>query len=366
LECPIELGERSGDQLCQDLLSLLADPTIASKRWVYEQYDTMVRTNTVIGPGGDAALVRLKETGQALAMSVSGNGRYCYLDPRRGARLAVAESARNVSATGATPIGGTNCLNFGSPEKPTILWQFIEAIEGMRDACEALGIPITGGNVSFYNETGGRAIYPTPVVGVVGLLEKAEQHVKPAFRHPGRTLIVLGGVLTGEEEPWTAFGSSQYAQKILGNLWGVPPWVDLGYEARVQACCRRLVAEGLIESTHDLSDGGLGVALAECVMASGIGADVKLNFGDDPRLLLFSEDPSRILVTAAEKDLPLIDRIISEYNIRAAAVGTTGGATLDVSRQGTQLFRLSLATMRSRYDAALSNAVDAVSASTVS
>ncbi|MBI3934769.1 MAG: phosphoribosylformylglycinamidine synthase subunit PurL [Acidobacteria bacterium] len=360
LQCPVELGARSGEDLARDLLRLLGNPTVASKRWIYEQYDTMVRTNTVIGPGGDAALLRLKETGQGLVMSVGGNGRYCFLDPRRGARLAVAESARNVSTAGATPIGATNCLNFGNPEKPTILWQFVEAVEGMAEACEALSIPITGGNVSFYNETDGQAIYPTPVVGVVGLLEKAEQHAGIGWRQPGRSIIVLGGVLTGQEDPLPPFGASQYAQAILGTLWGIPPWVDLGYEYRVQACCRKLIAEGLIRSAHDLSDGGLGVAVAECSIADNMGAKIDLNFADDPRLLLFAEDPSRILATAEETDLARVDKIISEYNIRAGVIGLTGGATLDVSWQGQRLFQIAVAQLRSCYETPLAQAVESV------
>ena len=360
LECPVELGARSGEDLARDLLHLLSEPNIASKRWIYEQYDTMVRTNTVIGPGGDAALIRLKETGQALAISVSGNGRYCFLDPRRGARLAVAESARNVSASGATPIGATNCLNFGNPEKPTVLWQFVEAVEGMSEACEALQIPITGGNVSFYNETEGRPIYPTPVVGVVGLLETVEHHATIGWRQPGRSIIVLGGVLSGQENPLPPFGASQYAQTVLGALWGIPPWVDLGYEARVQACCRKLIAEGLIRSAHDVSDGGLGVSLAESCIRENMGAKIELNLTEDPRLLLFAEDPSRIVVTAEETGLARVDRIISEYNIRAGVIGRTGGATLDVSWQGERLFQITVAQLRSSYESALPEAVEAL------
>jgi phosphoribosylformylglycinamidine synthase len=361
LECPTPLPKRGGEELGEDLLELLRDPTIASKRWIFEQYDTMVRTNTIIGPGGDAALLHLKETGQALAMAVDGNGRYCLLDPRRGARLAVAEAARNVSATGATPIGATNCLNFGNPEKPPILWQFKEAVEGMAEACEGLSIPITGGNVSFYNETEGRAIYPTPVVGVVGLLESVARRATIAFREEGHTLVVVGGVLTDSKEPMTSFGSSQYAKTILRNLWGLPPAVDLAYEERVQACCRHLIGEGLAESAHDLSDGGLAVALAECAIAAGVGATVDLNLPDDPRLLLFAEDPSRILITVADGKLGEVDRIVSEYNIRAARIGVTGGTTLAVSRQSERLFEISLATLRSCYEAPLGQTLEAVS-----
>jgi phosphoribosylformylglycinamidine synthase len=257
------------------------------------------------------------------------------------------------------PIGGTNCLNFGNPEKPTILWQFTEAIDGMKEACEALDIPITGGNVSFYNETGGRAIYPTPVVGVVGLLEKVEKHVTAPFPQEGLTIIVLGGVLPKQERAWVAFGSSQYAQAILGTLWGTPPALDLPYERRVQECCRKLIEQGLIESAHDLSDGGLVVAIAECAISSGIGAKVDLNFVDDPRLLLFAEDPSRILVTVPEKARPEVESVISEYNVLAAAIGTTGGEALDISWKGQPLFHLTIPTLRSRYESALPQALEA-------
>jgi phosphoribosylformylglycinamidine synthase len=363
LDCPVELGERGGKELAVDLLKLLSEPTIASKGWIYEQYDTQVRTNTVIGPGGDAALLRLKETGQALAMSVAGNGRYCFLDPQRGARLAVAEAARNVSATGAFPIGATNCLNFGNPEKPTIMWQFVQAVEGMATACEALSIPITGGNVSFYNETDGEAIYPTPVVGVVGLLEHVAHHVSTGWQQPGLSVIVLGGVLTGQEAPLTPFGSSQYAQTVLGSLWGLPPFVDLAYESRVQACCRQLISEGLVRSSHDLSDGGLGVALAESCLKASIGTKIELNFNDDPRLLLFAEDPSRILVTVQDTALSQIDQIISHYNIRGAVIGVTGGDTLDVSWQQERLFQIPVAQLRASYESALPKALDIVAGS---
>jgi phosphoribosylformylglycinamidine synthase len=314
----------------------------------------------VIGPGGDAALVRLKETGQALAMSVDGNGRFCMLDPRRGARMIVAEASRNVSATGAVPIGATNCLNFGNPERPSILWQFAEVIDGMAEACRALEIPITGGNVSFYNETEGRAIDPTPVVGVVGLLQKSDCFARIGFRREGRRIIVLGGVVTIREDPLISFGSSQYAQTVLGTSWGIPPWVDLEYEKRVQACCRHLIADALVDSAHDLSDGGLAVALAESCMAGGQGASVNLTPNGDPRLLLFAEDPSRILMSVGEKDLEKVGRVVSEYNIETVVLGTTGGATLSLSHQGEALFEVPVSVLRSHYEAALEQALEAV------
>jgi len=358
----------TGAELREDLLKLLGSPTIASKRWISEQYDTMVRTNTVIGPGGDAALLRIKETSQGLAMSVDGNGRYCFLDPRRGARLAVAESARNVSVTGARPLAATNCLNFGNPEKPAIMWQFREVIEGMSEACEALSIPITGGNVSFYNETEGRPIYPTPVVGVVGLLENVERHATAAFRNSGRTILLLGGLVedsgpTPASESVSAFGSSEYVRTILGTLWGVPPLIDLEVERRVQAGCRRMISEGLVESAHDVSDGGLAVCLAECCLGNRIGATVELSRGASRLNWLFAEDPSRIVISVPPDHLAVVDRIAGEYNIRAEFIGTTGessepdGSMLRFLERGQLLFEVAIAQMGSVFGAALEKAL---------
>ena len=360
LEPPAPLAPRSGPELAEDLLKLLATPTIASKRWIFEQYDTMVRTNTVIGPGGDAALLRLKETGQGLAMAVDGNGRYCYLDPRRGAQLAVAESARNVSVTGARPLAATNCLNFGNPEKPPVMGQFREVIEGMAEACEALEIPITGGNVSFYNETEGQAIYPTPVVGVVGVLENMERRCAPAFQNSGRSILLLGRSPLSPEEFAITFGSSQYAQTILGTLWGLPPAINLDLEKRVQACCRRLIAEGLAESAHDVSDGGLAVALAECCLGRGIGAAVELPSGADRREWLFAEDPSRILLSVPGNWIADAKRIVGEYNVATESIGTTGGTTLQVLEGGQGLFDIPVSSLRIPYETGFERAVEGV------
>ena len=363
-----------GKVLANGLLKLLGDPTIASKRWITEQYDTMVRTNTVIGPGGDAALLRIKETSQGLAMSVDGNGRYCVLDPRRGARLAVAESARNVSVTGAEPIAATNCLNFGNPEKPGTMWQFCEVIDGITEACEALATPITGGNVSFYNETEGRPIYPTPVIGVVGIIDDAARRATPAFKNPGRTIMLLGRTQISSaqrEDARITFGSSQYSQTVLGAMWGLPPEVDLDTEKRVQAACREMIAEGVAESAHDLSDGGLAVTLAECCIASGVGAAVELPRTDatspGPLFALFSEEPSRIIVSVAGNLLADAGRIAAKYQIAAEAIGTTGGDTLKVSSklpgknfgEGQLLFELGIAQLREPFETVLANAVAA-------
>ncbi|HEV2444279.1 MAG TPA: phosphoribosylformylglycinamidine synthase subunit PurL, partial [Candidatus Sulfopaludibacter sp.] len=242
------------------LPNLLAAVDICSKRWIWEQYDFQVRTNTIAGPGSDAAIVRIKETGTSVAMSLDGNGRYCYLSPREGARLAVAESCRNLSTIGAQPVAATNCLNFGNPERPEIMAQLVEAIEGMSEACRFFETPITGGNVSLYNETLGEGIYPTPVIGVVGLMP-TQNPVTIPFKSAGRSIILLGGIGTCDD---TRFGGTQYAKEIVKQLWGLPPALDMEKEKRVQAAMREIVAGGFAESAHDLGDGGLAVSLAEC------------------------------------------------------------------------------------------------------
>ncbi|HLA39169.1 MAG TPA: AIR synthase related protein, partial [Candidatus Glassbacteria bacterium] len=307
-------------------------------------------------------LLRLKETGQGLAMSLDGNGRWCWLDPRRGARLAVAEAARNVSVTGAQPLGATNCLNFGNPEKPTVMWQFREVIEGISEACEALSIPITGGNVSFYNETDGRPIYPTPVIGVVGLLAKAERHATVPFKNSDRAILLLSGPAaanSGKDFPIT-FGSSQSALSILGSVWGLPPQVDLAYECRVQACCRRWIAEGLVESAHDISDGGLAVALAECCIGAGIGAALDMPAAADPLRWLFAEDPSRILVTVGQNQVAEALRLAAEYNLVVETIGSTGGDNFTVSLSELTVLEVSVSDLRLSYETALEQAVEKV------
>ena len=257
----IHLSE-SGDFSLQ-LKRLLASPNICSKRWVWQQYDHMVQTNTVEAPGaGDAGVIRIKGSKRGLAMALDGNGRWCYLDPRLGAMHAVAEGARKVACAGATPIGATNCLNFGNPEKPHIMWQFSQVIDGITKACEELDTPITGGNVSFYNETLGEGIYPTPVIGVVGILEDvhktAKMHFAQAGRESARKIVLLRGDDAGDAvDAELEFGSSEYAKEILGAVWGYPPELDLEKEATLQRALVALIQAGLIESAHDCSDGGL-------------------------------------------------------------------------------------------------------------
>ena len=278
---------RSAD-LSADLKALLDSADITPKQWIWEQYDYMVRTNTIAGPGGDAAIIRIKETGTSVAMSLDGNGRYAYLSPREGAKLAVAECCRNLSTVGAQPVAATNCLNFGNPERPEIMAQLVEAIEGMAEACEFFETPITGGNVCLYNETLGEGIYPTPVMGIVGLMKTAEP-VTIHFKNAGRAVILLGGLGDCDD---VHFGGTQYAKVILKELWGLPPKLDMEREKRVQAAIREIVQEGLVESAHDLSDGGLAITAAECCGPAGASLNVDCTLR--PEFALFHEAPSRI------------------------------------------------------------------------
>ena len=272
-EVPANVALGSKTEFTDELKQLLASPNICSKRWVFEQYDSMVQTNTVEGPGGEGGVIRIKGTQRGLAMALDGNGRWCYLDPKLGAMHAVAESARNVACTGATPVAATNCLNFGNPEKPHIMWQFSQMIDGITKACEELETPITGGNVSFYNETLGEGIYPTPVIGIVGILEDVHKAVGPHFREPGRALLLLRGSEPGDASDVEAeFGSSEYAKEILGEIWGFPPSLELEKEAALQKAIVEMIDAGLLESAKDCSEGGLAVTLAECGFAHGIGA----------------------------------------------------------------------------------------------
>jgi phosphoribosylformylglycinamidine synthase subunit PurL len=254
-------------------------------------------------------------------MSLDGNGRYCYLDPREGAKLIVAECCRNLSTAGAQPIAATNNLNFGNPERPEIMAQIVEAIEGMAEACTFFETPITGGNVSLYNETLGEAIFPTPVMGIVGLLKTAKP-LPMRFQTAGRTVVLLGGLGTSDE---VRFGGTQYAKAVVGALWGLPPALDMDYEKRVQAAIREVAAAGLAESSHDVADGGLAVALAECSF-DGIGARVKLDSGLRPELTLFHEGPSRIVVSTASPDA--VAAIAAKHGVECATLGTTEADSL--------------------------------------
>ena len=326
----VALGEKT--DFTDELKRLLASPNVCSKRWVFEQYDSMVQTNTVEGPGGEGGVIRVKGTQRGLAMALDGNSRWCYLDPKLGAMHAVAESARNVACTGATPIAATNCLNFGNPEKPHIMWQFSQTIDGITKACEELETPITGGNVSFYNETLGEGIYPTPVIGVVGILEDVHKAVGPHFRQTGRALVVLCGCEPGDTSDVEAeFGSSEYAKEILGRIWGFPPSLELEKEAALQKAIVEMINQGLIESAKDCSEGGLAVTLAECGFARGIGAQVDLSsYGLVPEFVLFGEDASRILISCDPQNVGRIQQLAVQFGLSAESIGETVQDKLEI------------------------------------
>ncbi|MEQ1946361.1 MAG: phosphoribosylformylglycinamidine synthase subunit PurL [Bryobacteraceae bacterium] len=313
---PLEAQEFQSTDLNADLLALVASGDLCSKRWIWDQYDYMVRTNTVAGPGGDAAIIRIKELDLSIAMSLDGNGRYCALSPREGAKLLVAECCRNLSTVGATPVAATNNLNFGNPERPEIMAQIVEAIEGLGEACTHFDTPITGGNVSLYNETLGEAIWPSPVLGIVGLLKTGAPTTIP-FKQEGRTVMLLGGL--GTCDP-VRFGGTQYVKVVLKSIWGLPPALDMDYEKRVHTAIREVVNGGHAESAHDLGEGGLAVALAECC-AGGVGADVQFHTALRPELALFHEGPSRVLVSTADPEA--VERIAAKNNIEVVRLGVT-------------------------------------------
>ena len=318
------------------LRRLLASPTIASKRWVYRQYDHMVRTNTLVFPGMGAGVIRVKETGRALALSVDCNARYVYLDPFLGAQHAVAEASRNVACAGGEPIGATNCLNFGNPQRPEIMWQFGRAVEGIGAACRALDLPITGGNVSLYNETDGSGVLPTPVLGVVGLIDNAERVARRAFRTEGDTVVLLG--LSRAE-----LGGSEYLHTMHGLIRGVPPQLDLVAEAALQRFLVQNVAEGLILSAHDAAEGGLAVTLAECLFDTTLGVQVELAAVADAdrawttTATLFGESASRVVVSVAPARAEELLSRARAAGVPAAAIGTVGGDRLRISVDGAVL-----------------------------
>ena len=380
-----------------DLLQLLASSNVCSKRWVHEQYDTMVQTNTVQGPGGEAGVMRIKGTGtpgheRALAMALDGNGRWAYLNPKLGAMHAVAEASRKVASTGATPVAATNCLNFGNPEKPEIMAQLSAAIDGIAEACKALGTPITGGNVSLYNETKGEGIYPTPVLGIVGILEDVTKAVPSHFQVEGDAILLLWPIPRGEkpnpdlpaphtpeptdatsslvpgvfgDEPVVvpegafeadaaanseliAFGSSEYAKVVLGALWGQPPALDLDAEADLQTLLTVLADRELLHSACDVSDGGIATALAQAAFPLDIGATVEQDQSlmIHPLFGLFAEPASTMIVTADPDKVSAIEELADEYSFIVARIGTTGGRDLQISVYGQPFISAALAGLR--------------------
>src|SRR5690606_12856573 len=342
------------------LMSLLGSPTIASKRWIYRQYDHMVRTNTIVLPGLGCAVVRVKGTNRALAMSVDGNGRYAFLDPREGAKLAVAESARNVACAGALPIAATNNLNFGNPEKPDVMWQFAEAVAGIGEACRALDTPITGGNVSLYNETDGRPILPTPVLGMVGLIEDASRVVTRTFKGEGHPVVLLG-------ETFAELGGSEYLYRLHGLTRGVPPRLDLEAERRLQQLLVEAARDGLVRSAHDCAEGGLAVALAECCFDTGglgVSADVPAaavpeGAGAQPGpawtmdLTLFSESASRVVVSTEPGSLDDLLARAAALGVPARVIGRTGGTRITIAVDGRPGVDVAVAEAETEWGSAL-------------
>ncbi len=395
-----------GSGLTENFGRLLASPVVASKRWIFEQYDHMVRTNTLVAPGaGDAAVLRIKGTQRALALSVDGKGRWCWLDPRRGAMHAVAEAARNVACAGARPWAATNCLNFGNPEKPEVMWQFREAVDGIAEACRALGIPITGGNVSFYNETLGQSIYPTPILGVLGVLEDASRTLGMAFRAEGDAIVLLdgqnrvqhpttplgtsatplqdavapqtvvGAVPAMQENLQREFSSSEYAKTVCGIVAGAPPAIDLAAEKRLIECLVALAAEGLARSAHDLSDGGLAVTLAECCFVSGgqasarrsglrassglsaqkslLSAQVSLQGPEPAEWALFGERGARAVVSVSHESLARVAAIARQYGVAARAIGGVTRGEFCIQYNGRAVISASADLLRDTWASAL-------------
>jgi phosphoribosylformylglycinamidine (FGAM) synthase-like enzyme len=409
----------AGADLTGNFLRLLASPTIASKHWITEQYDSMVQTNTTFGPGaGDAAVVRLKESKRALALATDGNGRWGFLAPRLGAMHAVAEAARNVACSGARPIAATNCLNFGNPEKPEVMWQFSEAIDGIAEACRVLETPITGGNVSFYNETLGKAIYPTPVLGVLGLMEDAECALGAGFRNEGDLILVLDGdahsqgvasgaeassfgeltaglkprssgaaldgmsdvgakdgaatpsilALPGSQDELKAaatitdFASSEYARTIHGVVAGMPPAIDLAAEKRLIDCLVALAGERAVLSAHDVSDGGLAVSVAEaCFGRDGLGAEIAIDAAsvdDFAETALFGERGARAVVSVAPASLARLNEIAAQYHVRAQRIGTVTRGDFRIQYRGAAVIQGSIESFRRVWSEALPKAIE--------
>ncbi|MEM1054612.1 MAG: phosphoribosylformylglycinamidine synthase subunit PurL [Bacteroidota bacterium] len=353
---PARLGDVT--EAGEVLKNLLGSPTIASKRWVFEQYDTHVRTNTVAGPGPtDAAVVRIKGTDRGLAAKTDCNGRYVYLNPRRGGQIAVAESARNVVCAGGKPLAVTNCLNFGNPYKPEVYWQFTEAVGGMGDACRAFDTPVTGGNVSFYNENPDGAIYPTPTIGMVGLVENVEAHTTTAdFKAEGDVLILV------TPAAWQHTGGvegSEYLAYLHGQVTGDAPHLDLDEEKAVQAAVLASIRSGRVQSAHDVSDGGLAVCLAESCIHGGLGATVELP-DLDARLdaVLFGEAQSRVVLSVPAGEAGYVRQMIKSYGAQGTEIGTVGGDRLVVSVGGATVVDEAVGDLAEPFHTAIPNAMD--------
>ncbi len=309
------------EELAGVLLRVLASPNVCSRRWIWEQYDHQVMLNTLVLPGSDAAVLRIKGTDLAIAVSTDCNGRYCYLDPYVGAQIAFAEAARNVACAGGTPAAITDCLNYGNPEKPEVFWTFFEGVRGLSDACREFGVPVISGNVSFYNESFGRPIYPTPTVGLVGVLTDATKRATSGFKDPGDVIVLVG-------ETEVELGGSEYLKVAHDLVSGRPPALDLELERDVQRAVIDAIGAGLVKSAHDCSEGGIAITLAESCIIGDVGATLALDDGLQPAASLFSESQSRIVVTVAAADTDVLTDLLLAHEVPYSVLGEVGGDSL--------------------------------------
>jgi phosphoribosylformylglycinamidine synthase len=355
----LQLGARKHFEA--EFHKLLASPNICSKHWVYEQYDSMVQTNTMQGPGELTGVIRIKGTGRGLAMALYGNGRWCYLNPKLGAEHNVARAARMVACTGAQPVAATNCLNFGNPEKPPIMAQFSQVIDGLTEACNALETPITGGNVSFYNETLGEGIYPTPVLGIVGILADVTKAVPANALGEGRSIVLLTpGQKAHSGEEQNEFGSSEFAVHVLGEFWGAPPILDLKAEKSLQDLLQKLAADGLLESARDVSEGGIATAVAKLAFARSLGAEVDLiSAGLPAECVLFAEDATRVLLTCDATNVRTIEETAVKYGLNAQVIGKTTSQNLKIRIDGIAVIEGEVSAFQQSWRGALESALQA-------
>ncbi len=333
----------------ETLVRLISTCNLFSKRWIYQQYDYMVRTNTLVPPGSDAAVLRIKATNKALAMSLDGNPRYCYLNPKLGAMIAVAESNRNLIVSGARPLAATNCLNFGNPENPEVMWQFSEVIDGIAEACLAFNTPITGGNVSFYNETLGKGIFPTPVIGMVGLIEDIAHLTTCWFKEENDVVVLLG-------EASAKLGGSEYLFQIQGLTKGPLPEFSLNKELAVHKTCMEAIRAGIIKSAHDCSEGGLAVALVECTVANPdrfLACEVELSSKVRPDSILFGETQSRIIVSIHESDLNQLQKTAQKHDAPMNVLGKVNPGPLEININQQKKISLPIDSLREIWEGTL-------------
>lgn len=351
------------DDYNEVFLKLVSAPNIASKQWVYEQYDHMVQTNTVVLPGSDAAVLRIRGTKKAIGIVTDCNARYCYLDPFVGAQIAVAEAARNLACCGAIPLGVTDCLNFGNPEKPEAFWQFKRAVEGMAQACEFFDAPVVSGNVSFYNETPEMSIYPTPVVGMLGLIEDVEKRCTAGFKNEGDVIVLISGWRAGDEAApvceLESLGGSEYLNTIHGLAAGRPPVLDMEREKRVHEAVIKAVRNGLLSSAHDCADGGLAITLAESCIMGMVGANVSLLSNCAPSAALFAETQSRVVVSLAPANLGALREIADEFKVECTVLGHVGGDGLNIRVNDVEVISVRIEEIANRWRNAISEVMEA-------